>query len=127
MLRADELIISLDCDPIELANPEVRSSMKDVSDQLENAGVSSAHLLHFRTGTVMASMSLLGPYVVPVASVVIPTLAAILIAWIKASPTRKVRLKIGDVLIEATSVEDVERLIPRIRELQEKQAKKPGA
>lgn len=123
MVRDDELVIGLDYDPADLAWPEARTACLNASGQLETAGLLPKNLVHARSGTVMASFILLGPYVVPVAQIVIPTLGAILVAWVKA-PGRKVRVKVGDMTIEATSVEDVERLLPQLRDFQSKAARK---
>lgn len=127
MLKVHEVLIGLDCEPADFAGPEARASFKEVSRQLEAAGVSPMQLVYARSGTVMAALTSLGPYLVPIAQIVIPTLGAILTAWVKA-PGRKVKVKIGDTLIEATSVEDVERLLPQLKELQAKgNRKKPAA
>jgi hypothetical protein len=127
VLLADEIMFSLECEPAQLADPEVRAAMGDFARQLEAAGISPRHLLHFRSGTIMASLPSLGPYVVPAAAILVPAVAVVLAAWLK-TPHRRVRIKTGDTVIEATSVEDVQRLIPHIKKLQEKQAqKKPKA
>lgn len=127
LVREGEVLIGLDYEYAQLGDPAFRAAIKEVSHELEAAGLSQMDLLHFRSGAVMASVTLLGPYLVPVAQIVIPTLGAILVAWVKMSG-RKVRVKVGDVLIEATSVEDVERLIPQLKELQGRaRSKKPAA
>lgn len=128
MLHEDEFMISLDCEPIELANPEARASIKEVDHQLETAGILPLHHVYARSGTITASVASLGPYLVPIAVVTIAVLGKILIAWVKVAPSRRVRLKIGNDLIEAKSVKDVERLIPLLKELQAKGGrKKPEA
>lgn len=123
MLIGDEVVIGLDYDPVDLAWPEACAACRDVSRRLEMAGLLPKHLVHAWSGTVMASFILLGPYVVPVAQIVVPRLWMILVAWMKA-PGRRVRVKVGDLVIEATSVEDVERLLPQLREFQSEAARK---
>ncbi|QIB34605.1 hypothetical protein [Ancylobacter pratisalsi] len=120
MQTSDAFVISLHCDPSELADPEVRAAIADVGRQLSTAGVSPRHQVHARTGAIMASMTSLGPYLVPIAVVAIPAIAKVLIAWINAASGRKIRVRIGDNTIEANSIEQTERLIARLEELQSK-------
>ena len=47
-------------------------------------------------------------------------LAGIAGAWIQAKNGRKVRLKVGDLEAEAQSVEEVERLLVRAQEIQQR-------
>lgn len=127
MLLPDEVSIRLECEPIEFADPAGRASIKEVSEQLETAGISPMNLLHVRSGTVMASLTSLGPYIVPAAQIAVPILGTVLVAWLR-KPHRRVRVKIGDTLIDATTVEDVERLLPQLKEFQAKSGrKKPAA
>ena len=116
------MLISLDCEPGELADPEVRAAIKEVGRALERAGIPPTRLMYARNGAVMAALPQLGPYLVPMAQIVIPTLGAILTAWVK-TPGRKVRVKVGDVQIETASVDEVERLLPRLKEFQAKRSK----
>ncbi|KTS10693.1 hypothetical protein SB2_05960 [Methylobacterium radiotolerans] len=117
----------MECEPVEFADPEARAAIQDVSQQLETAGVTPMNLLHVRSGTIVASLTSLGPYVVPVAQIVVPTLGVVLVAWLKM-PHRKVRVKIGETVIEATSAEEIERLLPPIKDFQAKSGrKKPAA
>ncbi|MET3694384.1 hypothetical protein [Methylobacterium goesingense] len=117
MLTADEILIALDCEPSYLADPEVRASIKEVSHQLESAGISPMSHVYARTGTIIASATSLGPYLVPIAQVIIPTLGVILVAWIK-SPGRKIKIRVGNMRIEANSVEEIELLLSKLQELQ---------
>ena len=119
MLVAGEVLIGLDCEPSDLSDPEVRASMQEVSSQLETAGLSPMQLVYVRSGTVMAALTSLGLYLVPITQIMVLALGAILTAWVKTLG-RKVKAKIGDTLIEATAVEDVERLIPQLKEFQSK-------
>lgn len=116
MLQAGEFLIGLEYEPSERANPERRAAIEGVTGELEAAGVSLRGHLHFRSGAVLASVGTLGPYIVPAAQIIIPTLGAILVAWVRA-PKRKIRIRIGDTVIEATSVEDVERLMALLENL----------
>lgn len=126
-LMQDEVLIALDCDPLEFTDPEARAAIKEVSRQLETAGIPLTRLVQFRNGGVMAAASMsLGPYLVPVASIVASTLAGVLTAWIKA-PRRKIRIKMGDTQIEAASVEEVERLMSQVKEFQAKASRKKSS
>lgn len=123
-----EFMFSLDCEPIELADPDARRSIKEFAHELEAVGISNVHHVYFRTGAVMASIGSLGPYLVPIALIAIPALKNVLIAWINAAPGRKIRMQVGDVRIEANSVKDVERLMPLLTELQQnRDGEKPKA
>lgn len=127
MLMPDEILLGLECEPVEFADPEARAAIRDVSQQLETAGITPTNLVHVRNGAIVASLTTLGPYVVPVAHIIVPTLGVVLVAWLK-KPHRKVRVKIGEVVIEATSAKEIERLLPRIKEFQAKSGrKKPAA
>jgi hypothetical protein len=127
VLMPDEILLGLECEPVEFADPEARAAIRDVSEQLETAGITPANLLHVRSGAIIASLTSLGPYVVPVAQIAFPTLGAVLIAWLK-KPHRKVRVKVGETTIEATSAEEVERLLPQLKEFRDKSGrKKPTA
>lgn len=124
MLHDDEFMMALECEPIELADPEVRASIKEISRELEAAGVSPMSHVYARSGAVVATVPSLGPYLLGAALIVLPALTKIIVAWVQAAPGRKVRVKIGDTQIEANSVEDVERLISAINELQTKASRK---
>jgi hypothetical protein len=54
-----------------------------------------------------------------------PAIAAAVTHWLQGRPGRKVRLKVGDVEIEASTSEDFERLLAEARAFQAAQAGKP--
>lgn len=47
----------------------------------------------------------------------LPLIASVLTAWIAGRYVRKVRVKVGDVDIEANTAADVERLLTKAQEL----------
>jgi hypothetical protein len=57
-------------------------------------------------------------YVLPVAQAVIsPVVAAGVTAWLQGRANRKIRLKVGDLEVEAHTIEQVDQLLQRAREL----------
>lgn len=50
-----------------------------------------------------------------------PVLTGILGAWLQSKTGRKVRLKVGDVEVEARTVSEAEKLLERAQALQTKQ------
>lgn len=117
MLASGEVLIELDCAPLGRNDPRARALSQKTTWELEAAGISPSLQVYTRSDPAVAVLSSFGPYLVPIVQIVIPTLGAILTAWVKA-PGRKVMVKIGDMQIEATSVEDVERLISKLKTLQ---------
>lgn len=123
MLRDDEILIGLEYELSERANRESCEAIKGIADELETAGISLAHHLHFRTGGIQASIGALGPYIVPAAQIIVPTSGVVLVAWLK-SPRRRIKVKVGDTVIEASSVAEVDELLARIERFKNETAKK---
>jgi hypothetical protein len=67
---------------------------------------------------------LLGVFTLKLVAIVGPTLGTIVGAWLHARYSRKVRLKVGDIEAEAQTVPEVEALLARARELQQRNQSK---
>lgn len=55
-----------------------------------------------------------------------PVLTGILAAWLQSKAGRKVRLKVGDIEVEARTVEEADQLLQRARALQASQESAKG-
>jgi hypothetical protein len=89
--------------------------------------VSALHDNHIDADTpIMAldSVEAIGGYTGQIAvliQAVSPVLTGILGAWLQSKAGRKVRLKVGDIEVEAKTVEEVEQLLQRAQALQASQ------
>jgi hypothetical protein len=66
----------------------------------------------------------LGEFLVVAKALSTPALAGLVGAWLRGKYGRKVKLKYKDLQVEATTVEDVERLVKLIQEREKKKKKK---
>ncbi|MGF6988758.1 hypothetical protein F0160_36855 [Paraburkholderia sp. JPY303] len=64
-----------------------------------------------------------GTFVIPLAQVAGPIVSAAAVAWFQGRAGRKMRLKVGDVEVEARTPEEVEQLLSAVRTLQTDQKK----
>jgi hypothetical protein len=60
-------------------------------------------------------------YALPLAQVVGPVIGGAAVAWLQGRAGRKLRLKVGDVEVEARTVEEIEQLLQRAQALQASQ------
>ena len=81
---------------------------------------SSDYLVEDTSGVGFA----LGEFVVVAKALSTPALAGLVGAWLCGKYGRKVKLKYKDLRVEATTVEEVERLVKLIREREKKKKKK---
>jgi len=61
-----------------------------------------------------------GEFVLNLAATIGPVLGAAVGAWLHARYSRKVRLKVGEIEAEAQTVEEVEKLLARALEIQQR-------
>jgi len=61
-----------------------------------------------------------GKFIVKLVAIVGPVLGTGIGAWLHARSGRKVRLKIGDIEAEARTVEEVEKLLDRAKDIQQR-------
>ena len=78
--------------------------------------------MYFRDA-IGGGASLLGEFLIPIAQVVVPALGVVLVGWLQGRAGRKVRLKVGDVEVEARTPEEVEFLLQHVKEFQSKPTK----
>jgi hypothetical protein len=62
-------------------------------------------------------------FVVDIAAITSP-LVALVVAWIQRRNGRKVRIRLGDIEVEAQSIEEVERAFERIKDVKQKLSEK---
>jgi hypothetical protein len=112
-------------DPAE-RDPAIQSELRTFSGSLRLAGVRfSQRAMAFDSATVtgypLAEFIIkeLGPNL-------ITALAAAAGVWISGRSGRKVRLKVGDIEVEARTIEEVEQLLKRAQAVQAKQASTKG-
>jgi hypothetical protein len=71
-------------------------------------------------GECPVPLTLLGDFTVKLAAIAGPALGTGIGAWLHAKYGRKVRLKIGDIEAEAQTREEVEKLLERAQEIQQR-------
>ena len=72
----------------------------------------------FTLDSVGASGGLVGEFVIPLAQVIGPMLGGAAVAWLQGRAGRKLRLKVGDVDVEAHTPEEIMRLLEQAHALQ---------
>jgi hypothetical protein len=72
-------------------------------------------------GSVGAADSLTGEFVIPLATIVGPVLAAAVTSWFEGIAGRKLRLTMGDIDVEAQSEPELERLLEQETAARERQ------
>lgn len=112
-----------------LMSGEVQFALESIDEALEGDDGLSGRI-YARSG-LATSLGHLGDYAVPLAQVLAPTFAAIVVSWLKGRAGRKVKVRTADTVIEAQTAEEVAFLIDRVAELHAKipprrtRAKKP--
>jgi hypothetical protein len=86
--------------------------------QLVRAEGTHIRALVFTLDSVGASGGLVGEFVIPLAQVIGPMLGGAAVAWLQGRAGRKLRLKVGDVEVEARTLEEVEQLLKQAQALQ---------
>jgi hypothetical protein len=107
-------------DPI-VRDPEYQRGLAAVSGALRDAGI----LYSQRSMTfdaVGAEGYAIGQYVISVAQIAGPVVGVAVGAWIQGRAGRKVRLKIGEIELEAYSQEDMDLLVDKALGLKAKLA-----
>ena len=75
----------------------------------------------FTMDSVGASGGLVGEFVIPLAQVIGPMLGGAAVAWLQGRAGRKLRLKVGDIEVEARTQEEIEQLLRQAKALQASQ------
>lgn len=72
----------------------------------------------FTMDSVGGGGGLMGEFIVPLAQVIGPVLGGAAVAWLQGRAGRKLRLKIGDIEVEARTHEEIDQLLERAQTLQ---------
>ncbi|CAE6827181.1 hypothetical protein [Paraburkholderia haematera] len=67
----------------------------------------------FTMDTVGASGGLVGEFVIPLAQVIGPVLGSAAVAWLQGRAGRKLRLKVGDIEVEANTQAEFDALLAK--------------
>ena len=111
------LVASAD-DP-SLSDQAYQLELRDFSSALREAGVTfSQRAMAFDSAQAVGYP--LGEYFLSLAGIAGPVLGVAVGAWLQGRAGRKVRLKVGDIEIEAASQEEVEALLNKVLELKAK-------
>ncbi|MBI2715771.1 MAG: hypothetical protein HYX37_15170 [Rhizobiales bacterium] len=120
------LVRSSDDPPLFAA--ESQAELRSVRSAFRDKGIEAA--APFMTmDAVDASGGYIGEFIIPLAQIVGPVIAGIVGAWLQARSGRKVRVKVKDIEIEATTKEamtkeEFEKFLDRLIEAQSKMNKK---
>jgi hypothetical protein len=100
-------------DPPEY-DPKYQDELAAFARSLDAAGI-SYNQISIALHTADAGGWPLGQFLLSFGQEAIPPLAALAGAWVQARYGRRVRLKIGDVEVEARTIEEIERLEAVVR------------
>lgn len=64
-------------------------------------------------------------FLIPVAQIIVPALSVAAVAWMNGHAGRKLRLKVGDIELEASTQEGIDALLTKALELKAAQSKQP--
>jgi hypothetical protein len=85
--------------------------------QLVRADNVRINAVAFTMDSVVASGGLVGEFVIPLAQVIGPVLGGAAVAWLQGRAGRKLRLKVGDIEVEARTPKEIEQLLERAQAL----------
>jgi len=98
-------------DPV-VSDPAYQQELRNVSSSLHEAGISfSQRGIAFDSAHAVGYP--LGEYFISLAQIAAPIVTAALVAWIHGRAGRKVKLKVGDIEIEATTQDEVDALLKK--------------
>ncbi|MFM0408805.1 hypothetical protein [Paraburkholderia dipogonis] len=104
------------------ANDETESSYlqdaRSVAREIRVAGGTSIKPAITAMGRREGGIAVIASYVLPVAQAVAPILGPALGAWLQSRAGRKLRLKVGDLEVEARTLEEIDQLLQRAQALQ---------
>lgn len=96
-------------------------------EQIAAAGVDIAAINTLSMEEAGSISILSGAFVLPLAQVVGPIASAALVAWFQGKAGRKVRIKVGDIEVEARTKEEATLLLQRAVATQAQRDGKPGS
>src|SRR5262245_48316394 len=97
-------------------SPNYQSELRQFY-QLVRADNVRINAVGFANDTVGASGGLVGEFVIPLAQVIGPVLGGAAVAWLQGRAGRKLRLKAGDIEVEARTLGEIEQLLERAQAL----------
>ena len=106
------LILTGAPDDPAVADPEYQRGLRAVSGALREAGILSAQRRMTFDADGAAGYSL-GQYIISLAPVAGPVIGVAVGAWITARSGRKLRIKVGDIEMEANSPAEIDHLMAK--------------
>ncbi|CAB3774844.1 hypothetical protein [Paraburkholderia humisilvae] len=97
-------------------SPDYQSELSQFYQRVR-AGNVRINAVAFTKDTTGASRGLVGEFVIPLAQVIGPALARAAFTWLQGRAGRKLRLKAGDLEIEARTIEDIGQLLEQVQAL----------
>lgn len=102
----------------QITDRDYQIELQQFAQSLEEAGVSvisRKYMPEMKPGVLyMALSGFLGEYGLPLAQVGIPAIGSASGVWIGARGNRRVRVKIGDIEVEARTSEEVKHLLQEL-------------
>ncbi|MFL9935410.1 hypothetical protein P0D88_41435 [Paraburkholderia sp. RL18-103-BIB-C] len=113
---ADALAFTLVPGPLDqtVFSPRCQTELQRFDDQLRAGGI-RAETVTFRTAD---GAGLTGEFVIPPAQPVGAALPEVAASWLRGGAGRTLRLKVGDLEVEARTIEEVGQLLQRAQALQ---------
>ena len=106
----------------KLFAPACQTAVRAFFQQLRDAGV-IAHPVAFTMDCAGASGCLVGEFVLPFAQIAGPAIGVAVAAWLQGRAGRKLRLKVDDIEVEATTMQELEQLLEQAIAQREQQSK----
>lgn len=104
------LILAAAPDDPAVADPEYQRGLSAVGEALREAGILSAQR-RVTFDAVGAAGYSVGQYIIALAPVAAPVIGVAVGVWITARSGRKLRIKVGDIELEAHSSAEIEHLL----------------
>ncbi|MGF6983436.1 hypothetical protein QFZ99_002913 [Paraburkholderia atlantica] len=116
-----ELLLDRADDDWKLNDPRFQAQLQEFDKSLESAGIEHAQALMLLDAIDAPTIPQAHFYVTVWAAPALGAIGVALGAWISGRAGRKVRLKVGDIEVEARTIEEVELLLQRAQALQASQ------
>jgi hypothetical protein len=91
-------------------SPENQAELQSVLHAFRREGIEATPLV-MRTDSADAAGGFIGEFLIPFIQASAPTVGVIVAAWIHGRLGRKARIEVGDTKVEATTVEEVDKLL----------------
>lgn len=113
-----ELSLRLIPAPDDLARfgADYQAELRQFKGQLKAASVDAdTRFAVFDSPGTVGGMT--GEFLIPAAQIIVPALSVAAVAWMNGRAGRKLRLKVGDIELEASTQEDIDLLLAKALEL----------